>query len=351
MTAKRIPTSTVGRGKTFTHTEPLVDSRWGDDLVKLYHGDALDFYSAWDTPTTIISDGGYGVLGFEGDTSDHLDLPAWYEPHIRAWAANSTPQTTLWFWNSEIGWAAVHPVLEKYGWRYVNANVWDKGKAHIAGNVNTSLIRRFPVVTELCVQYVLEPRVSGLSLRQWLLKEWKRSGLPLRLANEACGVADAAVRKYFDQGHLWYYPPPEKFAALARYANLHGDPDGRPYFSTDGISPLSAQQWAQMRSKFSCPHGVTNVWHRNALRGQERITAPSGKALHLNQKPLDLMRRIIQASTDEADLVWEPFGGLFSASIAARQLKRRACGAEVDETYFHYGVQRLIQSARQHELL
>ena len=116
-----------------------------------------------------------------------------------------------WFWNSEIGWAAAHPVLEKYGWRYVNANIWNKGKGHIAGNVNTSRIRRFPVVSEVCVQYVLEARIDGLALREWLLREWKRTKLPVRKANEACGVADAAVRKYLDQGHLWYYPPPEMF--------------------------------------------------------------------------------------------------------------------------------------------
>lgn len=351
MTTKRLPTSTVGRGRTVTRTEPLSQRRWGDEFLEVYCGDALEFYTQWQTPTAIVSDGGYGVLGFEGDTSDHLDLPAWYEPHIRAWASKATALTTLWFWNSEIGWAAVHPVLERYGWRYVNANIWDKGKGHIAGNINTALIRRFPVVTEVCVQYVLEAQIRGLPLRQWLLMEWKRSRLPLRLANEACGVADAAVRKYFDQGHLWYYPPPEKFAALAQYANQHGDPAGRPYFSADGRVPLSVSEWTRMRSKFTCPHGVTNVWHRNSLRGDERITAPSGKALHLNQKPLDLMRRIVQASTEEGDVVWEPFGGLFSASIAARQLKRKAYGAELDETYFHYAVQRLIQSARQHELL
>jgi hypothetical protein len=38
----------------------------------------------------------------------------------------------------EIGWAAAHPVLEHHGFRYVNANIWDKGIAHIAGNVSPS---------------------------------------------------------------------------------------------------------------------------------------------------------------------------------------------------------------------
>ena len=30
-------------------------------------------------------------LGFEGDTSDHLDLPQWYEPHIQAWSKAAMP--------------------------------------------------------------------------------------------------------------------------------------------------------------------------------------------------------------------------------------------------------------------
>ncbi|WP_333029282.1 MULTISPECIES: hypothetical protein [unclassified Microcoleus] len=64
---------------------------------------------------------------------------------------------------------------------------------HIAGNVNTQKIRRFPVVTEVCVQYIREVTVNELTLKAWLLREWKRSGLPLRRANDACGVVDAAT--------------------------------------------------------------------------------------------------------------------------------------------------------------
>ena len=314
-------------------------------------GDALAQYERWPTPTVIVSDGAYGVLGFEGDTSDHLDIGKWYEPHIAEWAARATPQTTLWFWNSEIGWAAAHPTLERYGFRYVNANIWNKGKAHIAGNVNTAKIRRFPVVSEVCVQYVFEARVGGKLLKEWLLSEWRRTGLPLRLANEACGVRDAAVRKYLDQGHLWYFPPPEAFQRLQEFANIHGAPEGRPYFALDGQRPGSAQDWAAQRSKFACPHGVTNVWDRPPLHGAERIAAPNGKAVHLNQKPLDLMTRIIQASSDPGDAVWEPFGGLFGASAAAQTIDRRAYAAELDPTYFQYGTERLQRQVEQGRLI
>ncbi len=348
---KTVPTSTVGRGRAIKGAVTPPQTEWRDELTSITNADSLSLYERWSTPKVILSDGGYGVLGFEGDASDHLDLPAWYEPHVAAWSQHARPSTTLWFWNSEIGWAAVHPILEKHGWRYVNANVWNKGKGHIAGNVNTGKIRRFPVVTELCVQYALEARVNGKLLKHWLLDEWKRTGLPLRKANEACGVADAAVRKYFDQGHLWYFPPPDMFMRLQAYANTHGKPEGRPYLSIDGKPPGAAEQWAAMRSTFHCPHGYTNVWERAALRGDERFKLDGGRAIHLNQKPLDLLSLIIEASSDDGDVIWEPFGGLFSACVAARRLKRRAFGGEIDPTYFSFGLQRVIEEARQHPLL
>jgi DNA modification methylase len=351
---RQTPTSTVGRGRAVKEIAAFdVDvTRWSDELISVQLGDSLEQYRQWETPTVIVSDGAYGILGFEGDTSDHLGLPQWYEPHIAAWAKQATPSTTLWFWNSEIGWATVHPVLEKHGWRYVNANIWNKGKGHIAGNVNTAKIRRFPVVSEVCVQYVYEARIDGLQLKAWLLQEWKRSGLPAHKANEACGVADVATRKYLDQGHLWYYPPPEMFVKMQEYANAHGDPAGRPYFSINGTQPGTIGQWAALRSKFDCPHGFTNVWECNALRGSERfkIDGDTGKAIHLNQKPLDLITMIIKASSDKGDVVWEPFGGLFTACLAARNSERRAFGAEIDRTYFHYAIKRLIQESRQYLL-
>ena len=62
-----IPTSTVGRRRA---VEPVdsseVEGAWSDDLVSVRLGDSLNLYGEWDTPTAIVSDGGYGVLGFEG---------------------------------------------------------------------------------------------------------------------------------------------------------------------------------------------------------------------------------------------------------------------------------------------
>lgn len=347
MAEKIIPNSTVGRARKKAIrddgveliTEPYVDS-----FVKISCQNALDAYDSWETPTCIVSDGAYGILGFEGDTYGEDGIAEWYEPHIIEWSARATAETSLWFWNSEIGWAAVHPILKKHGWEYVNCNVWDKGRAHIAGNVNTATIRRFPVVSEVCVHYVKKATINKLPLREWLRSEWGRSKLPFRRANEACGVKDAAVRKYLDKGHLWYFPPPDMFEKMAEYANKYGDEAGRPYFSRDGKSPLAAQDWARMRAKFKCPHGYTNVWNRKPLKGKERETL-NGKAAHLNQKPLDLFSMIIEASTDKGDIVWEPFGGTFTGVVASRRLGRIAFAAEMSKEYYALGRARVEREA------
>jgi site-specific DNA-methyltransferase (adenine-specific) len=200
------------------------------------------------------------------------------------------------------------------------------------------------VTTEVCVQYVKQVtfRVNGhtLSMKQWLRHEWHRSGLPLSMTNEACGVKNAATRKYFTQCHMWYFPPPEAFEAIVQYANKHGKRDGRPYFSLDGKQPITGKQWEGMRAKFNFRNGITNVWQAPAVRGSERLKK-NYKCLHMNQKPLKILEMCIEATSDAGDVVWEPFGGLCSAAIAAHRLGRRAFAAEVNPQYFELAMKRL----------
>ncbi|WP_437604347.1 DNA methyltransferase [Sorangium sp. So ce590] len=240
----------------------------------------------------------------------------------------------------------MHPLLDQHGWEYRSCNVWDKGIAHIAGNANTRTLRKFPVVSEVCVQYVrkvlLESGGAGLPLKAWLRREWERSGLPLRHTNEACGVKNAATRKYFTRCHLWYYPPAEAFERIVAFANAHGRPEGRPYFSVDGKRSLTGPEWASLRAKFHCEVGVTNVWREPAVRGAERFKEET-RSVHGNQKPLKLLDRIIRASSDPGDVVWEPFGGLCSVAVAAFAAGRRCYSAEIAPAYHAVASSRLAK--------
>lgn len=321
------------------------------DQVKIYYGDALEYYASWPTPTVIISDGPYGIGSFDGDPHTTDDLPKWYESHVKKWSELSKPATTLWFWNTEIGWAKVHPILEKYGWIYKGCNTWNKGIAHAAGNTNTKSLSHLPIVSEICVQYVKEARLNSgnnknLSLKNWLREEWKRTGLPFSKTNEACGIKNAATRKYFTKCHLWYFPPSEAFEKIVDFANKNGKESNKPFFSTDGIKSLTKSQWASLKPKFKCPLGITNVWDIPAVRGDERLKSGS-KVAHINQKPLKIMEITIKASSDEGDIVWEPFGGLCSAGIAATQLKRQSYCAEINKHYYDLAVKRASSGFQQ----
>ena len=308
--------------------------------------DALDRYEHWDAPSAIVADGPYGVNGFPGDPATPAELAEWYAPHAAMWAKCALPSTTLWFWGTELSWATVHPVLTLNGWDYRTTHIWDKGLGHIAGNVNGNTIRRFPIVTEVCVQYTRRVELrSGdgelLPMKEWLRKEWLRSGLPLAKTNEACGVKNAATRKYFTQCHLWYFPPPEMMERLSAYANRHGIPTDHPYFSLDGTSYLSAEKWDAMRAKWHHVHGITNVWSEPPVRGSERLKNGKAKSLHVNQKPLRLIELAITASTDPGDVVWEPFGGLCSAAVASIQSGRRCFSAEVNPEIYEAAANRV----------
>ncbi|MFH1922586.1 MAG: DNA methyltransferase [Planctomycetota bacterium] len=331
--------------------EPAVGDCYTREEVSIHFTDAKDLYAKWPTPTCIISDGPYGVSGFPGDNHRAESLAEWYEPHIRAWSNRSTPQTTLWFWNTEVGWATVHPVLVANGWEYRCCNLWDKGLGHVAGNANTQTLRKFPVVTEVCVHYVKRAAFPVgnqlLTMQEWLRHEWKRSGLPLRMANEACEVLNAATRKYLTADHLWYYPPADAFVKLAKYANQHGDSRGRPYFSIDGKRSIPGPQWAKMRAKFKCEVGITNVWREPQVAGAERIQGTRNgmkykfRSLHGSQKPLKFIELTIRASTDEGDVVWEPFGGLCPGAIVSHHFGRQYRGAEIIPEFYRAAVERL----------
>lgn len=337
------------------------DSFAADAPYTLYKGNVVHAYATWPAPMTIISDGAYGVRGFRGDTTGPEGLVEWYRHHVEAWSRAATPATTLWFWNTEVGWANVHPLLEANGWEYVQTITWDKGISHVAGNVNGRTIRRFPVVSEVSVLYqrrfTIDTDEGPLGVQEWLRHEWQRAHLPLYKSNEACGVKNAATRKYLTSDWLWYWPPGVMIERLAAYANEHGAKAGRPYFSIDGRHSVTAAEWNALRYGWNHAHGLTNVWQRPSLHDAERLkgtlerSAPrtyrptASSAAHFNQKPLQFMQRQIASVTQPGDVVWEPFGGLASASVAAVGMGRRAYVAELDTTFQRLAEQRLQEAA------
>jgi DNA modification methylase len=62
---------------------------------------------------------------------------------------------------------------------------------------------------------------------------------------------------------------------------------------------------------------------------------------HPSQKPEPLLERIIKASSNENDLVVDPFAGTFTTCAVAARLRRRFVGIEADSRYVGVGLRRV----------
>ena len=73
------------------------------------------------------------------------------------------------------------------------------------------------------------------------------------------------------------------------------------------------------------------------------LTKPSEKKLgkHPTQKPMELLEKIILASTDEGDLILDPFNGSGTTGIVASELNRRYIGIEKEKNYLDLTIRRL----------
>ncbi|MGM0109161.1 adenine-specific DNA-methyltransferase [Enterococcus sp. AZ172] len=62
---------------------------------------------------------------------------------------------------------------------------------------------------------------------------------------------------------------------------------------------------------------------------------------HPTQKPQALLERIIKASSNPGDIVFDPFGGSFTTSKVAKNLNRKSVSVDINEDYFKIGIRRL----------
>ncbi|MFN4144559.1 MAG: adenine-specific DNA-methyltransferase [Runella sp.] len=66
---------------------------------------------------------------------------------------------------------------------------------------------------------------------------------------------------------------------------------------------------------------------------------------HPTQKPIALLERIIKASSNEGDLIMDPFSGTFTTCFVAKELGRHSIGIELQEEYVKIGLRRLALAA------
>lgn len=115
--------------------------------------------------------------------------------------------------------------------------------------------------------------------------------------------------------------------------------------------------WAKSESEGLAPWGgsgprITTEFIFYATKGQRGLNAspidvfrikrvPRNERLHAAEKPVELLRELIECSTIPGELVLDPCCGSGSTLVACREAKRRAFGIEKAETYFNIAMQNV----------
>lgn len=81
---------------------------------------------------------------------------------------------------------------------------------------------------------------------------------------------------------------------------------------------------------------MKTVWSFTAPNAEEK---EFGK--HPTQKPVPLLERIILASTNEGDLIFDPFSGSSTTGVAAINTHRRFVGTELESEFINLSIARL----------
>lgn len=84
---------------------------------------------------------------------------------------------------------------------------------------------------------------------------------------------------------------------------------------------------------------MKDVWSMTAPKKGEKL-----HGRHPTQKPVELLRRILEASSNPGDLVLDPFMGSGTTGVACRNMGRRFVGVELDDKYIRLADKRIISA-------
>ena len=209
--------------------------------------------------------------------------------------------------------ALLVPHLEQFGLELRQQIIIDKGIRSVSGRA-TKKYKIFPNVTE-SILFIIKDNKKFI--KPFLKERQKEIGLTAKQINEALGVKS-------NGGGMWsiytgnnvceQFPTEELWNKLSKILNFN----------------LSYKKVAQT---FNPQMGYTDVW--------TDIDFYKEKHLHPTQKPLRLIKRLVEASSNEGDIVLDPFAGSGSTQVACIHLNRHYIGIEMDTNYYQMASKRI----------
>lgn len=203
--------------------------------------------------------------------------------------------------------------LIKLGFDFRQQIIIDKGIKAIGGRA-TKGYKMFPNVTEsiLFFTYNSQPFVKKL-----LKDRQKKLGLTALEINQRLGVkinGGGMWSIYTGKNILAQIPTKEMWEKLQEILDFQ-----YPY---ENIAPV-----------FNIEMGITDVWRDIDFYQEKRY--------HPTQKPVNLIERIIKASSHEKMVILDPFMGSGTTALACLNLNRHYIGIEREEKYIEVAQTRI----------
>ena len=91
---------------------------------------------------------------------------------------------------------------------------------------------------------------------------------------------------------------------------------------------------------FSSQSEMHNFLESSICMRPERLSNPK----HPSQKPVKILKRLIEIASNKGDIIFDPFMGVGSVGVAALELQRRFIGIEIDAIYCQAARERITNS-------
>jgi len=164
------------------------------------------------------------------------------------------------------------------------------------------------------------------------LKDGEQCHIPSRVAERAARIG-YFVKTVITWKKLGSMPEPQNTRVTRELEYIiHLAVDRAPYFKKEAFFEVPPELGGRCASFES--EKITDVW---------ALKTTAGRDGHGAQFPLSLPGRCIALSTDESDLVVDPFVGGGTTVIAAQRLGRRAIGFDVSDEYLTTAERLLAQ--------
>jgi DNA modification methylase len=294
------------------------------ELNKLYNTDCFRFLK--NIPSEYvdccITDPPYwGVVDEEWDKQwkSIEDYKDWSEKWISEVSRVTKKSASFFIFGYPYQLSHLLPIIESKGFKFRQQIVIWKGMKSAAGRVSSKL-KMFPTTTEYIYYFVKD---STEYIKNLLQKKAEEKKLTPKEINEFLGKAS-------NGGGTWSTIAGKKQKRLQEPTKE----DWEKLQELFGELP----KYDDLVYKFNLPMGLTDVFN------DIDFYIPKEIKIHPTQKPLKLIDRLVNCSSDMGDIILDPFMGSATTAVSCKNLNRNFIGCELDKEYFDMAEKRIENS-------